>query len=92
MDLRVPGVRRAAEVRFTFDGAPVVGHAGETVLAALQAAGVRRLREAPAGGARGAFCAMGLCQECLVEVGGARVEACRLVVEEGLAVDRVRYG
>ena len=76
-------------VAFRFDGREVVGRRGESVLSALLAAGIVALRTGPEGGPRGGFCAMGLCQECLVVVGGARVEACRTVVEEGLEVVRV---
>jgi D-hydroxyproline dehydrogenase subunit gamma len=80
-------VRRADPVRFTFAGRVVEGHPGESVAVALMRAGVRTLRHGPGdGGPRGLFCGMGLCQECLVEVAGRRVEACRLPVAEGLAV------
>ncbi len=86
------GVRRAHDVSFVFDGARYTAPEGESLLAALLAAGVRDLRHAPADGApRGGFCAMGVCQECLVEADGMRVEACRLPVREGLVAMRVRY-
>ncbi|MEO1001098.1 MAG: (2Fe-2S)-binding protein [Pseudomonadota bacterium] len=93
MSIRIAsGVRRAGEVAFTFEGAEVRAPAGETLLAALVAAGHLRLRSAPRdGAARGGFCAMGLCQECLVEVDGQRVEACRAEVAAGLVVRSVRY-
>ena len=84
------GVARGARVRFHFDGRPIDAHDGESVAAALLAAGVRALRRAPVdGGARGAFCLIGLCQECLVEIAGERVEACRAAVCEGLNVRRI---
>ena len=87
------GVERSGEIAFTFDGRTVTGHDGESVAAALTAAGILDLRQAPVDkGARGMFCAMGVCQECLVMIEGARVEACRCPVREGLKVDRVRYG
>ena len=34
--------------------------------------------------ARGAFCWMGWCQECRVQHDGRWVEACRLLVHDGL--------
>lgn len=84
-------IRRAAEVSFTFDGAPVAAHAGESVAVALLRAGHLHLRDAPEdGAARGAFCCMGLCQECVVQVNGAVVESCRQPVEAGLAVSSLR--
>lgn len=86
------GVLRAAEVTFSFDGRDYRAPAGESLAAALLANGIRNLRCAPEdGGARGAFCFMGLCQECLVVVDGRHVEACRLPVSAGLAVRRLVY-
>lgn len=83
-------IRLAPPVRFTFAGQPVLGHRGESVALALLRAGHAHLRDAPADGApRGMFCAMGLCQECAVRVGGTVVEACRLPVAEGLEVERL---
>lgn len=85
------GVRRGAALRFTFDGAPVEGHAGENVAAALLAAGVTGLRRAAPGdgGPRGALCFMGVCQECVVMADDRRTEACRLPVRDGLEVRSV---
>lgn len=82
------GVTRGPACRFTFDGRPVDGHAGESVAAALWAAGVATLRASAPGdsGPRGAFCFMGVCQECVVLVDGLRTEACRLPVRDGLEV------
>ena len=80
-------VRRTAEVLFTFDGTPVGGRLGESIAAALMREGHRHLRDAPADGApRGAFCYMGLCQECLVRIDGMVVESCRHAVVSGLTV------
>lgn len=83
-------VQRSAQVAFTFDGAPFKGHAGEPLVAALLRAGLLNLRAAPNDAApRGAFCCMGLCQECAVVVQGQIVEACRTEVTPGLVVERV---
>jgi aerobic-type carbon monoxide dehydrogenase small subunit (CoxS/CutS family) len=77
----------SARVRFSFEGRSYTAVPGQTVAAALLAAGVRSLRRSPADGApRGMFCAMGICQDCLVAVGDRRVESCRLVASEGLDV------
>ncbi len=74
-------------VEFTFDGKSVVGLTGDTVAGALLAAGIRTLRQgAEGGGPRGLFCAMGVCQECVVVIDGANVEACRVQVADGLDV------
>ena len=68
-------------------GQHVQGFAGVFVAAALHASGIRILRESPRAGApRGAFCWMGLCQECTVIVEGVRRPACRTQISEGLTV------
>lgn len=83
-------IRRTAEVTFHFDGTTLPGCEGETLIAALMRAGVLHLRNAPHDGApRGGFCAMGLCQECMVRVEGQVVEACRVTVTPGLQVARL---
>lgn len=81
---------RGPEVAFKFDGTSFKGFAGESVVAALLRAGVTNLRSAPVdGGARGAFCLMGLCQECAVRVNGQVREGCRTVVADGMIVERL---
>lgn len=85
-------IERTPPVEFTFDGSAVTAHIGETVLSALMRAGISHLRDAPTDGApRGAFCCMGLCQECLVQVDGLRVESCRQTVTGALVVQSLRY-
>ena len=87
-ELRIShGITRGSLVRFRVDGREVEGFQGESVAAALLAAGIRDLRNAPVdGGPRGLFCNMGLCQECVVEAAGRLVEACRLPVSAGLEI------
>ncbi len=77
--LRAPSPDAAAveQVTITFDGTPVAARRGETIAAALTAAGVRDFRRTAGGSARGLFCGMGVCQECLVDVDGrANRRAC----------------
>ena len=57
-----------SDVTFTFEGHAVAARNGQTVGAALAAAGQVALRETRADGARGIFCGMGVCQECLVTI------------------------
>lgn len=74
-------------IAFRFDGREVQAPAGMSVAAALLADGTVYLRDAPADAApRGAFCMMGVCQECVVLVDGVPVEACRLPAAAGLDV------
>lgn len=83
-------IKRSEKVTFTFDGRTVEGHAGEMLVAALMRANMLTLRNAPHDNApRGAFCCMGLCQECAVAVKGQTVEACRTQVAADLVVERI---
>lgn len=82
-------ITRSAQVAFTFDGQAVTGFEGESLTAALNRAGIFHLRDAPNGAPpRGAFCCMGMCQECVVRIQGRIVEACRVLVATGLEVER----
>ena len=86
-------LKRAPKVTFTFDRARVEGHAGESLAAALMRAGHLHLRDAPEDDApRGAFCLMGLCQECVVELDGLRVESCLTELRDGMVVTSLRRG
>jgi len=91
MSLRIEaGVTRGPRVRFRVNGKEIEAYEGESVGTALLAAGVRVLRHAPVdGGPRGLFCAMGICQECVVEADGHLTEACRLAVRPNLDI-RIR--
>src|SRR5215813_11204116 len=85
--VRISGTQRGARVTIRLDGRIIVAHEGEMVAAALMAAGVYRLRSSPnAGTARGAFCLMGVCQECLVQIGGELRQSCMVPVVAGLEI------
>ena len=59
------------QVTFTFDGTPVTASTGDSVAAALLAAGIRICRTTPVSGAsRGPYCMMGVCFDCLVTIDG----------------------
>ncbi|WP_346364315.1 (2Fe-2S)-binding protein [Bosea sp. (in: a-proteobacteria)] len=76
---------------FRFDGEALTAREGETLATALYAQGRRTLRiSRDDGGPRGAFCFMGVCQECVVAIDGRLTEACRTPVREGLVVESVR--
>ena len=78
---------RGAAARIRVDGREVAAFHGESLDAALLAAGIRHLRDSPLAGApRGALCFMGVCQECLVEVDGATAQACQTAVADGMVV------
>ncbi|MDQ3227666.1 MAG: (2Fe-2S)-binding protein [Chloroflexota bacterium] len=75
-------------VSFLYDGEPVEGHEGEPIAAALLAAGFRVFRTMPrSGDARGGYCMVGRCADCLVVVDGVpNVPACVTPVASGIAV------
>lgn len=75
---------------FTFDGKSISAKPGMSVAAALLAHGVMAFRETPvSGAARGPFCMMGACYDCLVLIDGVTVQACLTPVHEGLVANRV---
>ncbi|MBF8437169.1 (2Fe-2S)-binding protein [Halanaerobiaceae bacterium Z-7014] len=80
---------RGQEIKFTFNGEEIRAYEGETIAAALHAAGVKELSKSlrhdrP----RGLFCAIGNCSSCFMEVDGrANVKTCVTEVEEGMEVN-----
>jgi D-hydroxyproline dehydrogenase subunit alpha len=78
-----------SELTFRFEGHPVAARTGQSIAAALTAAGHRVFRETAKGAQRGMFCGMGVCQDCLVSVDGAQnLRACMTPVEAGAEVRR----
>jgi hypothetical protein len=58
-------------VRIVVDGRPIAAAPGDSVAAALLAAGVLACRTTPVSGApRAPYCMMGVCFECLVAIDG----------------------
>jgi D-hydroxyproline dehydrogenase subunit gamma len=79
-------------VSFTFEGQPAQGIEGDTVTAALLALGHSHCRDTPvSGAARGPFCLMGACFECLVSIDGVpNRQGCMTLLREGMVVARQR--
>lgn len=88
MKLRIDSIQRGRPVSIRINGEPIEAYTGETLLAALTAAGIRTLRKSPVEKSpRGGFCGMGVCRECLVTVNGVpNVRACMVMVEENMEV------
>lgn len=81
-------VARGEPFRFTFAGRELEGYPGETIAAALFAAGIRTFGHHPKDGApQGIFCANGQCAQCLVVADGKPVKACLTLVEAGMRVE-----
>lgn len=76
----------------SIDGQQIEARAGDTVAAALLAAGFEHCRTTPVSGApRAPYCMMGVCFECLVTVDGVgNRQACLLPVREGMRVETQR--
>lgn len=75
-------------VTLLVEGRPVPARAGDTVAAALLAAGIITTRTTPVGGVpRSPFCLMGACFECLMEIDGVpNRQACMTKVRDGMIV------
>jgi predicted molibdopterin-dependent oxidoreductase YjgC len=83
------GVQRGDRIEIEVDGARVEAFLGETVAAALIAAGRQTLRRTHREHApRGVYCGIGVCFECLVGIDGRPwVRACQTPVAPGMRID-----
>lgn len=78
---------RDGDVEIMVDGTPLSVRGGVMLAAALLEAGIVGLRHSPRADApRGAFCFMGVCQECVVEIDGATAQACLVPAAAGMQV------
>jgi len=86
--LSSPGRQR--RIVFQYEGRPVEAQEGDTVATALLAAGAGATRSTAASGSpRDAYCMMGVCFECLVEVDGVpNRQGCLVAVADGMRVRR----
>ena len=72
---------------FTFDGRAIPLAPGQSLAAALTASGIRAFRTTAKGAARGIFCGMGVCQDCLVTIDGVpNRRACMTPASPGITV------
>jgi hypothetical protein len=89
-EFRIPGSGANREAAaFTFDGRALSGYAGEPIVAALFANGVRVFRTMPKTGApRGGFCFQGRCSDCQMIVDGVpNVMACVTPLVAGMRIE-----
>lgn len=88
---RLPDDKRAI-VRLQVDGRGVEAREGDSVAAALLAAGLTQARTTPASAApRGPYCLMGVCFDCLMEIDGiGSRQACMVLVRDGMRVSTQR--
>lgn len=76
-------------ITFFLDGEAAEGRAGDSVAAALFALGRDSCREtAVSGAARGPYCMMGVCFDCLMTIDGiGNRQACLVPLREGMVVE-----
>lgn len=79
-------------VTLTVDGRAIEARAGDTIAAALLAAGLSSTRRsAVSQSPRGPYCMMGVCFECVVTVDGvANRQGCLVPVRDGMEIETVK--
>lgn len=76
-------------VQFLFNDTPIEARSGQSVAAALIAAGERCLRIDEAGNPKGVLCGIGVCWECRCSIDGVtNTRACMTPVRPGMVVRR----
>ncbi|MCX6554166.1 MAG: (2Fe-2S)-binding protein [Candidatus Aminicenantes bacterium] len=87
-NLRIAGIGRCAGIHIRVNGRMITAFPGETVLAALTAAGYKVLKKSNVRGeARGPFCGMGVCYECLVTIDGTpKQRSCMVEVADNMEI------
>ena len=87
-----PPDESTARVTIVVDGARVEARSGDSVAAALLAAGIAATRTTPVTGSpRGPWCLMGACFDCLcvIDAEPSR-QACLVAVRDGMTVETQR--
>jgi predicted molibdopterin-dependent oxidoreductase YjgC len=79
-------------IEVTVDGRAALARAGDTVAAALLAAGLDHCRTTPVSGApRAPYCMMGVCFDCLVTIDGVgNRQGCLVRVRPGMRIETQR--
>jgi predicted molibdopterin-dependent oxidoreductase YjgC len=87
-DLRIATIKRSEPVTIFVNGKETLAYRGETVFAALQAAGYTILNKSKAiGEVRGGLCGMGVCYGCLVSISGIENQrSCMVEVEANMEI------
>jgi sarcosine oxidase subunit alpha len=90
IDHPVLGPLKGNKVTIYFDGKPLEAYEGESLAAAIYAAGIDVLRITPKlGRRRSVFCMIGKCGSCFLEVNGRVVRSCITPVEGGMNVKSI---
>lgn len=85
----LPAVERGRLLQITVDGKQIEAYEGETIAAAMIAAGIYTFRHTRKNkDPRSVYCGMGSCMECLVTVNGMpSMRACETFVAEGMQIE-----
>ena len=76
-----------ADMTVHINGQAVSAAIGETVLSVIQSLGVRQIARNDHHQISGAYCGMGVCQCCLVQINGRhKRRACQTVVRDGMQI------
>ena len=85
----LPRPETATEITMTLDGEPIMAQAGDTVAAAVLAHSGDAFRTTGHDKPRAAYCMMGVCFECLLEIDGkANAQACMTLAQNGMVLRR----
>ena len=86
---RMNNATAGAKIIMTIEGKEIAASQGDTVAAAMLAAGFAYTRITPEKENRRApFCMMGICFDCIVEINGIpNQKACQVLVQEGMHVN-----
>lgn len=87
-DFRISSILRLDRITIRVNGREFPAFLGETVFAALAAAGIKKLRNSHVfGEPRGALCGMGVCYECQVTIDHVpNRRACMTEVRDGMEI------
>ena len=83
------GTKRGRKFDIEVDGRKIPAYDGETIAAALVAAGIRVSRYTPeTHEPRGVYCGIGICHECVMVVNGApNIRICQTLATPGCRVE-----
>jgi predicted molibdopterin-dependent oxidoreductase YjgC len=87
---RLPDTATADDVMVEVDGTTCAARTGDTVASVLLLSGDGPMRRSVVSGApRAAYCMMGVCFECLVEIDGVpSQQGCLVQVQPGMRIKR----
>ena len=86
-DLRIQAAKKGRSISIAVNGSNIQAYEGETVHAALTASGILNLRTTRDGEARGVFCGMGICYDCLVTIDNVpNQRACMTIVRDKMEI------